>query len=212
MRFRDRRRAGEALGEAVAVEAPSSPVVYALPRGGVPVGFEVAKKLHCPLDVLIVRKLGVPSQPELAMGAIAEGGVVVRNETVVGHAGVTAAVFDEVLAREMSSLEAAVSAYRAHSEPVPPRGHTAIVVDDGLATGSTARAAIAVLREAEAAAIWLAVPVAPADTVARLGREVDRMVSVQVPRYFEAVGSWYRDFTQTTDDEVRELLARSRLA
>lgn len=212
MRFRDRRQAGEALGEAVAVEAPSSPVVYALPRGGVPVGFEVAKRLQSPLDVLIVRKLGVPSQPELAMGAIAEGGVVIRNETVVGHAGVTSAVFEDVLARELSSLEATVSTYRVDSEPVPPRGHTAIIVDDGLATGSTARGAIAVLREASATAIWLAVPVAPADTVARLGHEVDRMVAVHVPRYFEAVGSWYRDFTQTTDDEVRELLARSRLA
>ncbi|HEY6635089.1 MAG TPA: phosphoribosyltransferase family protein [Acidimicrobiia bacterium] len=212
MRFRDRRRAGEVLGEAVAAEAPISPVVYALPRGGVPVGFEVARILHCPLDVLIVRKLGVPSQPELAMGAIAEGGVTVRNETVLELAGVTAAVFDRVLALETSRLEAAVTAYRVDSEPVPPRGHTAIVVDDGLATGSTARAAVAVSREAGAAAIWLAVPVAPADTVARLGGEVDRLVVTHVPRHFEAVGSWYRDFSQTGDEEVRELLARARLA
>jgi putative phosphoribosyl transferase len=212
MRYRDRRQAGEALGEAVAAEEPLSPVVYALPRGGVPVGFEVAKSLACPLDILIVRKLGVPFQPELAMGAIAEGGVVVRNDTVLAHAGVGDVVFEEVLARELPLLDDRVAAYRGGSEPIPALGHTAIIVDDGLATGSTARAAVAVSRAAGAASIWLGVPVAPADTVARLSQEVDRMVVLDVPRYFEAVGSWYRDFTQTGDDEVRELLALSRLA
>ena len=212
MRFRDRRRAGSALGELVAGGEPASPVVYALPRGGVPVGFEVAAALGCPLDVLIVRKVGVPWQPELAMGAISEGGVVVRNESVIAAAGIAEEDFDDVVRAEVVELEARSALYRDVAAPVDPAGHTAIVVDDGLATGSSARAAISVMRARDAAELWLAVPVAPRDTVVELQREVDRVVVVEQPWYFGAVGSWYRDFTQTTDDEVRDLLSSSRLA
>jgi predicted phosphoribosyltransferase len=188
MRFRDRRRAGSALGELVAGAEPSSPAVYALPRGGVPVGFEVAAALGCPLDVLIVRKVGVPWQPELAMGAISEGGVVVRNEGVIAAAGITDEVFDDVMRGELFELEARSALYRAVASPVDPAGRTAIVVDDGLATGSSARAAISVMRAREAAEIWLAVPVAPRDTVEALRREVDRVVIVEQPWHFGAVG------------------------
>jgi putative phosphoribosyl transferase len=212
MRFGDRHEAGEILGDAVADLRPASPVVYALPRGGVPVGYEVSRTLHCPLDILIVRKLGVPYQPELAMGAIGEGGIVVRNEEVMARAGIPETVFEEVMARETRELEARSAAYRAVAEPIAPEGHTAVIVDDGLATGSTARVAVSVLRVAAAEEVWLAVPVAPRDTTAELSRLVERVVVIDQPRHFGAVGSWYRDFTQTADEEVRSLLSRSRLA
>lgn len=210
MRFRNRRHAGEVLGEAVAGENPVDPVVYALPRGGVPVGFEVARRLRCPLDVLIVRKIGVPYQPELAMGAIAEGGAMVVNEDVMTHAGISRDVFRRVVEVEERELAARVSVYRGVAEAIPPAGRTAIVVDDGLATGSTALAALSVL-EGKAETVWLAVPVAPADTVAEMEGRFDRVIVVSQPGQFGSVGWWFRDFTQTSDDEVRDLLSASRL-
>ena len=212
MRFRDRRQAGELLGAEVADLQPSQPVVYALPRGGVPVGYEVAHALGCPLDVLVVRKVGVPFQPELAMGAIAEGDVTIRNEDVLKLARVDSDTFDSAVAVEQRELEARVSAYRSVTQPIPPDGHSAIVVDDGLATGSTARAAVEVLKAKGAASVWLAVPVAPRDGLEDLEALADRMVVLSRPGAFGAVGYWYRDFAQTTDEEVRSLLAEARLA
>lgn len=212
MRFANRRQAGEQLGQAVAALDPSSPVVYALPRGGVPVGFEVARVLGCPLDILIVRKIGVPFQPELAMGAIAEGDVTVRNQDVIDAASVTESDFERVAAAERRELERRVSTFRGKTGQITPNGHTAVVVDDGLATGSTALAAVSVLDQQGAAALWLAVPVAPPSSLGRLDEIVDRMVILQRPRGFGAVGSWYRDFTQTSDEEVRDLLVEARLA
>jgi len=211
MKFKDRRHAGEILGEAVAGLRPTNPVVFCLPRGGAPVGFEVAAALDCPMDMLLVRKVGVPYQPELAMGAVGESGVVVRNTDVMSLAGIEPEDFDEIVRREAALLDERLSGYRATAEAIDPAGLTAVVVDDGLATGSTARAAIDVLRERKPEQVWLAVPVGPADTVALLSGVADRVVAVDIPEHFGAVGLWYKDFTQTTDDEVRDLLARSRL-
>jgi len=212
VRFANRRHAGEQLGRAVADLEPSNPVVYALPRGGVPVAFEVARTLSCPLDVLIVRKVGVPFQPELAMGAIAEGGVTVRNNDVIEVAAVTDTDFQRVVEAERHELHERVALFRGDTPQIDPVGRTAVVVDDGLATGSTALAAVSVLGQQGADAVWLAVPVAPASPLGRLEAIVDRLVILHRPRGFGAVGSWYRDFNQTTNDEVRDLLARSRLA
>lgn len=212
MRFADRRHAGAMLGEMVAALEPADPVVYALPRGGVPVGFEVARALECPLDVLVVRKVGVPFQPELAMGAIAEDGVVVRNDDVIGGAGIREEDFSAVVASERLELEERASNYRSEVEPISPVDHTAVVVDDGLATGSTALAAVEVLREKGSAEVWLAVPVAPRAPFDRLESLADRIVVLHRPWDFGAVGVWYDDFRQTTDDEVRNLLRAARLA
>lgn len=212
MRFSDRRHAGELLGDEVVGLRPDHPVVYALPRGGVPVGFEVARSLDCPLDVLVVRKVGVPFQPELAMGALGEGGVVIRNEEVISLAQVDEESFRAVVESETRELESRIELYRGDAEALSPEGRTAIVVDDGLATGATAMAAVSVLRRRGAAAIWLAVPVAPGDSVVKLERQADRVVVLSQPRRFGAVGYWYDDFSQTSDHEVRTLLSRSRLA
>lgn len=175
-----------------------------------PVAFEVARALDCPLDVLVVRKVGVPRQPELAMGAIAEGDVVVRNQEVIDIARVSEADFSAVADRERRHLEQRVSSYRAQASRISPKGHTAIVVDDGVATGSTARAAVEVLRSQGAAAVWLAVPVAPRGSLGDLEQKADRVVVLSRPRDFGAVGFWYADFSQTTDDEVRNLLVEAR--
>jgi putative phosphoribosyl transferase len=212
VRFDDRRQAGALLGQRLVELAPTNPVVYALPRGGVPVGFEVARALRCPLDVMVVRKVGVPYQPELAMGAVSEGGVVVRNQEVLDIAGIPERVFAEVARRELAEVERRVAAYRGRSAPIDPTGHTAIVVDDGLATGSTALAAVEVLRQKGASAVWLAVPVAPAGPLGELESKTDRIVVLSRPSMFGAVGAWYRDFSQISDQEVRDLLAASRLA
>lgn len=210
MRYDDRRHAGELLGAEVFALHPRDPVVYALPRGGMPVAFEVARALDCPLDVLVVRKVGVPVQPELAMGAIAEGGVVVRNDEVIELARISDEDFDHVARSERAELEDRVARYRADGDKISPQGHTAVVVDDGLATGSTAKAAIEVLRAQGASAVWLAVPVAPRDSLGDLQARADRVVVLSSPRHFGAVGSWYKDFTQTADYEVRRLLAEAR--
>lgn len=211
MRFADRRTAGEALGEAVVELAPSDPLVLALPRGGVPVGYEVALALGCDLDVLVVRKLGVPFQPELAMGAVAEGGVAIRNDEMLSVAAIDEEAFRRVEAAERRELERRLSSYRQVAAAIDPAGRTAVVVDDGLATGSTAMAGVAVLRARDAAEVWVAVPVAPRDTTQMLERQADRVVVLSLPRHFGAVGAWYRDFGQTTDEEVRALLTDSRL-
>ena len=210
MRFDDRREAGVLLGQAVAERAPVDPLVAALPRGGVPVGFEVARLLGCDLDVLVVRKVGVPFQTELAMGAVGERGVVIRNREVMKAARISGAVFDTVVAAEVAELESRVALYRQVAEPIDRAGRTVIITDDGLATGSTALAAIDVARVEGAREVWVAVPVAPADSVAVVEARADQMVVLHRPHRFMAVGAWYRDFSQTTNDEVRDLLRRSR--
>ncbi len=173
--------------------------------------FEVSGELGCPMDVLVVRKVGLPYQRELAMGSVAEGDVVIRNEEVVRLGGVDDETFDAAVEVERRELERRVQMYRSEADAVDPEGRTAIVVDDGLATGSTARAAIEVLKERGTAGVWLAVPVAPRDTAEALQDIADRVVVLETPRRFGAVGAWYRDFSQTTDDEVRSLLSESRL-
>ncbi len=210
MRFADRRSAGEILGRAVAELAPLDPLVAALPRGGVPVGFEVARALGCELDVIVVRKVGVPFHPELAMGAVAEGGVVIRNQEVIGSIGFDDSSFLVSAEVEMRELDQRLRAYRATAPAVDPSGRTVIIVDDGLATGSTALAAIEGLRAREASEVWLAVPVAPADVIPAMEEAADRVVVLAKPRRFMAVGAWYRDFSQTSDSEVTALLRRSR--
>ena len=190
---------------------PEHPVVLALPRGGVPVGFEVAKALGCELDVLVVRKVGVPIQPELAMAAVGEGGVLVQNEEIIGAAGITEEILSSAVSRERDRLERRVASYREIARPVDPAGMTAVVVDDGLATGSTAEAAIRVVQRREAAQVWLAIPVAPRETIAVMRSLADEVIVLSTPMAFGAVGIWYRDFSQTTDDEVRDLLGQSRL-
>jgi len=210
VRFADRREAGELLGRAVAELDPVDPLVAALPRGGVPVGFEVARVLGCDLDVLVVRKVGVPSQPELAMGALGERGVVIRNREVMAAAHITEETFEAVVAVETSELEARVATYREVAAPIDHVGRTVIVTDDGLATGSTALAAIDVARAGRARQVWLAVPVAPPDSIRRLAKVADRVVVLHRPQRFMAVGAWYRDFSQISNDEVRDLLRLSR--
>ena len=173
--------------------------------------FEVSGELGCPMDVLVVRKVGLPYQRELAMGSVAEGGVVVRNEEVLRLGGVDEETFETTVEAERRELERRVRVYRSETDAVDPRGRTAIVVDDGLATGSTARAAIEVLKERGTVGVWLAVPVAPRDTTEEMQAIADRVVVLETPRRFGAVGAWYRDFSQTSDEEVRSLLSESRL-
>ncbi len=209
MSFIDRADAGRQL--AVLLEHLRGPdvVVLGLPRGGVPVAFEVACVLGAPLDVIVVRKLGVPFQPELAMGAVGEGRARVVDKAVQVAAGVSAEEFAAVERRERGELERRVRRFRGSRPPVPVAGCTAVVVDDGIATGSTARAACQVARAHGATRVVLAVPVAPPETVADLGADADEVVCVETPASFFAIGQFYEDFTQTTDREVVELLARA---
>jgi predicted phosphoribosyltransferase len=210
MVFADRAAAGRALAERLRPFAGRSDVVVlALPRGGVPVAYEVARALGAPLDVFLVRKLGAPGQEELAMGAIATGGVRVLNEEVVGVLQVPDEEIDRVAAREMRELQRRERLYRDDRPPPEVRGRTVILIDDGLATGSTMRAAVAALRQQGPRRVVVAVPVAAAETAEEFQREVDHLVCVLTPEPFYSVGSWYRDFSQTTDAEVRELLEQS---
>ncbi len=208
MPFMDRRDAGRRLAERLMFLRGDDAVVLGLPRGGVPVAFEVAQALGAPLDVIVVRKLGVPSQPELAMGAIGEGGVRVVNDEVFRLAGVSPSEMAEVEQREQAELDRRARCYRGSRPRVPLDGRTALVVDDGIATGSTARAACQVARAQGAALVVLAVPVAPSSTVRDLGRDA-HVVCVETPRHLSAIGQFYRDFTQTSDDEVARLLDES---
>lgn len=186
------------------------PVVLGLPRGGVPVAFEVARMLGAPLDVIVVRKLGVPTQPELGMGAIGEDDVRVLNPGVVAATGVSARDIADVEARERTELQRRARRFRGDRPMVALTGRAAIIVDDGLATGGTARAAVQVARAHGAGRVVLAVPVAPADTVRSLAEDADEVVALRTPDNFYAIGQWYGDFTQTTDEQVVELLDRAR--
>ncbi|MFE3389915.1 phosphoribosyltransferase family protein [Streptomyces anulatus] len=202
MFFMDRRDAGRQLADRLGHLKGAEVVVLGLPRGGVPVAAEVADALGAPLDVCLVRKLGVPFQPELGMGAIGENRVRVNNDDVVRAAHVTADEMGEVEARERLVLESRARLYRGVRAPIGLEGRTALVVDDGVATGSTARAACQIARARGAARIVLAVPVAPHDWTARLGGDADEFVCVHTPRTFRAIGQFYVDFSQTGDDEV----------
>jgi putative phosphoribosyl transferase len=209
-RFRDRVEAGRCLAERLSAYADRPEViVLALPRGGVPVGFEVARALRAPLDVFLVRKLGVPGRKELAMGAIASGGVRLLNEDVVQVLKIPESVIDAVADEEQRELERRERLYRDDRPPPAVRGRTVILIDDGLATGSSMRAAVAALRRLEPARIVVAVPVAASATCQELQAEVDEVVCARTPEPFYAVGLWYEDFSQTTDEEVHNLLARA---
>ena len=183
--------------------------MLALPRGGVPVAAEVAKKLNAPLDVFVVRKLGLPGHPELAMGAIASGGVRVFNGEVVNALRIPDEVIDAVSAEELIELQRREKAYRAGLPPLDVEGKTIIVVDDGIATGSTMLAAVSALRQLNAARIIIAAPVIAGSTYYEIRRAADDVAAVIVPESFSAVGQWYEDFSQTSDKEVRELLAQA---
>jgi putative phosphoribosyl transferase len=208
--FPNREEAGRRLAESLReyADRPDA-IVLALPRGGVPVAFEVARNLHLPLDVFIVRKLGVPGFEELALGAIASGGVRVLNEAVVGSLPDAARMVEEVTANELTELERREHSYRVGRPPLELRGRVVILVDDGIATGATMRAAVAALRQHGVARIVIAVPVGAADTCRALKEEVEETVCLLAPESFHAVGQFYKEFGQITDEEVRDLLDRS---
>src|SRR5256885_16128119 len=210
--FRDRRDAGRVLAGKLLLRYGNRPdvVVLALPRGGVPVGYEVARALHAPLDVFIVRKLGVPGHEELAMGAIASGGVRVLNEDIVRMLDIPHSLIIEVAAREQREIERREREYRGGYPPPALRGCVALLVDDGLATGATMRAAVQALRQKQPAQVVVAVPTAAAQTCDEFRHEVDEIVCAFTPEPFYGVGMWYGDFSQTTDEEVRELLRQAR--
>lgn len=208
--FRDRAEAGRRVAGRLGRYARcEDAVVLGLPRGGVPVAFEVAQALELPLDVFTVRKLGAPGHEELAMGAIASGGVRVLNEDVITLLGVSPETIERAAERERQELRRRELEYRGTEEPIDVKGLTAIVVDDGLATGSTMRAAVSALRRRGAARVVVAVPTASPDVCEDLGREVDEVVCATTPEPFHSVGAWYEDFSQTTDEEVKDLLRRA---
>jgi predicted phosphoribosyltransferase len=209
-RYRDRREAGKSLAELLRGYAGRDDVVVlALPRGGVPVGYEVAKALRAPLDVFTVRKLGVPGNPELAMGAIATGGLLVLDQQLIQMLGIDRSELERAVTAELRELERREAAYRGERAPPDLTGKTVILVDDGLATGSTMRAAALAVRRLNPARIVVAVPVAAEETCDAFRDVVEEIVCGITPRPFQAVGIWYDDFTQTSDEEVRELLARA---
>jgi putative phosphoribosyl transferase len=210
MIYRNRMEAGEELVQHLAEfrDHPNA-VVLALPRGGVPVGFEIARALHLPLDLFLVRKLGTPGHTELAMGAIASGGVRVINRNIVSSLGISQEDIEAVAQREQQELERRDREYRGDRPPPDVRGRIVILVDDGLATGSTMRAAVQALRAEGAKEIVVAVPVASRETCEQFSSEVEKLVCGATPEPFYAVGQWYLDFSPTTDEEVRQLLDRS---
>jgi predicted phosphoribosyltransferase len=208
--FRDRIEAGQRLASELARYADRPDLlILGLPRGGVPVAYEVAKSLNAPLDVFVVRKLGVPGQRELAMGAIATGGVRAINDDVVEALGIPDDVIKAVAAEEQRELERREHLYRQGRPRPSIQGQIVILVDDGIATGSTMKAAVAALHAQHPARLVVAVPVAPPSTCEELGRAVDEFVCLAQPEFFRAVGEWYRDFRQISDEEVQDLLRRA---
>ncbi len=208
--FKDRAAAGKALADAVAERKPGAPLlVLALPRGGVPVAFEVARRLAAPLDVLVVRKIGMPGQPELAIGAIAAGGVTVRNDMLPLHL-VNEEAFQRLARRELAELQRREAAYRAGKAPLQLQDAHVVLVDDGLATGSTMRAAVAAARKSGALTVMVAAPVASTEAQAMAADVADECVFLDVPAWFGAVGEFYERFDQVTDAEVTGLLERAR--
>jgi putative phosphoribosyl transferase len=209
-RYRDRTEAGRYLARALSGYAGRDDViVLALPRGGVPVGYELAKALGVPLDVFVVRKVGVPGHEEFAMGAIASGGLIVLDEGVVRRLGISQAEVEHAVARELRELERREATYRGDRDPPDLEGKTVILVDDGLATGASMRAAALAVQQRNPARVVVAVPVAAAETCNEFRGDVDEVVCAITPEPFYAVGLWYEDFSQTSDEEVRELLERA---
>jgi len=210
--YADRNEAGRVLAERIVPMGLRDAVVLALPRGGVPVGYEIARRLDRPLDVLVTRKIGYPPQPELGVGAIAEGGAPVFDAELLGRLGLREADLEATVAAERAELDRRVEVYR-RGRPLPETaGRPVIVVDDGLATGGTARAAVRAMRERGPSRLVLAVPVGAAETVAALEPEVDDLVVPAAPWDFRAVGQWYQDFEQLTDDDVIAWLDRAARA
>ena len=208
--FADRTEAGKQLAKALAKYAnrPDT-IVLALPRGGVPLGYEVAKALHCPLDVLVVRKLGTPGQEELAMGAIASGGVRELNREVVDYLNIAPEDIEAEVRRETRELERRERAYRDDRPPLDIRGRVVLLVDDGLATGTTMRAAVSAIRALGAKKIVAAIPVGAVQSCRQLKAEVDELICLLMPEDFTAISVWYEDFRQTTDQEVQDLLKKT---
>jgi putative phosphoribosyl transferase len=209
MRFADRTDAGRLLGRRLADLHLPDPIVLALPRGGVPVAFEVAAALQAPLDVVIARKLGAPFQPELGVGAIAEGGVLVLEDSTLASLGLTRDDMAPVVERERAELDRRVRQYRGERGRPRTAGRSVVVVDDGLATGVSARAALQSIRPSVPQRLLLAVPVGPPDAQRIMAGEADEVVCLEQPQRLSAVGQWYADFTQTDDATVRDLLARA---
>jgi predicted phosphoribosyltransferase len=210
MTFIDRSDAGRRLAQVLLPYRQRRPVVLALPRGGVPVAAEVAAVLDAPLDLVLVRKIGVPAQPELAMGAVVDGGspIVVRNDDVIALAGIGEAEFRAVRDRELAEIERRRRLYLGDRRPVDAAGRTAIIIDDGVATGATTRAALRATRVRSPARLVLAVPVAATDTLAALRREADEVVCLEDHMSFGAIGFYYADFRQLSDREVKDIMAR----
>jgi putative phosphoribosyl transferase len=210
--FTDRYDAGRRLVARLLRYKDASPVVLALPRGGVPVGYEVARALGAPLDIVVVRKLGAPGQPELGIGAVVDGDhpETVFNEEITRLLGVSRSYLAREIEHQLAEIDRRQRVYRGGHPPVPVAGRTAIVVDDGLATGGSMRAALRGIRRAGARRLILAVPVAPPETIEALAPEVDEIVCLSAPAYFASVGDFYDDFAQTTDDEVVRLLESAR--
>jgi putative phosphoribosyl transferase len=213
LQFRDRREAGRLLAEKLKrFQERGELLILALPRGGVPVGYEVAKALQCPLEVFLVRKLGLPLHEELAMGAIASGGTIYINEDIVNALHISESTLNAVIEIERRELERRERKYRDPHSPLNLAAKTVILVDDGLATGATMHAAVNGVKTHHPAAVIVAVPVSSRDTFHKLQSEVDDIVAVALPPEFSAVGQWYRDFSQTSDEEVAELLECARSA
>ncbi len=210
MTFRDRSDAGRRLAEALSNYRGRDAVVLALPRGGVPVAAEVAAVLHAPLDLILVRKIGVPTQPELAMGAVVDGAapIVVRNEDVIELSGTTADEFDAACAGELAEIERRRQLYIGERARAEIAGQVVIVIDDGIATGATTRAALQAIRNRKPKELVLAVPVAPGDTIEKMRGEVDALICLETPELFGAIGYFYRDFRQVSDHEVIAILKR----
>lgn len=211
MTFQDRRDAGRRLADRLRHLAGDAAVVLALPRGGVPVAFEVAQALHAPLDLVLVRKIGAPGHEEYGIGAVVDGASpqVVLNEGIIADLSIPRSYVDAEIQRQLAEIERRRAAYLGGRASVPVTGRTVVVVDDGIATGGTVRAALSALRRQSPARLILAVPVAPAEALALAGRDADETICLATPADFVAVGQYYADFTQTTDAEVIDLLARS---
>ncbi len=210
MLFHDRKDAGQKLAGALLKYKSRHPVILALPRGGVPVAAEVAESLDAPLDLILVRKIGVPTQPELAMGAVVDGAepIVVRNEDIIELTGVSQQEFDDICKEERAEIERRRQRYLGGRDRTEIKGQVVIVIDDGIATGATMRAALMAMRKRAPQELVLAVPVAPLDTVERLHSEVDAIVCLDTPTDLGAIGYFYRDFRQVSDDEVIATLKR----
>ena len=209
MIYKDRVSAGRALAKRLSDFKNTNVVVLALPRGGVPVAYEVAREINAPLDVIVVRKLGVPFQAELAMGAVGEGGVVVRNEQVIQMARISSEQFEDARLRELEEVANRASKFREGRPAANIANHQALIVDDGIATGSTAQAACEVARQLGAEKVILAVPVGSREAIETLSKIADQVICLEVPENFFAVGEWYEDFSPVLDHDVVQLLRKS---